>query len=172
MKNQQQGLSLIELMVSLVILVVGLIGIFNLHLVAKRGSFESFQQTQASYLINDIVNRMRLNRSLLASYSGTYTGTLTQPKSCDVAVGANVTCSANETLAWDLYQWESRFTELDDATACVLATANGNVEVVMSWRGIRELSDGGAATGKSSLAKGCGTANKRRRIYSLQTVII
>jgi type IV pilus assembly protein PilV len=173
MKNQQKGLSLIEVMVSLVILVVGLIGIFNLHLVAKRGSFESFQQTQAAYLANDIVNRIKLNRSLLSSYTGTYSGALTKPaKSCDVAVGANVTCSTAETLAWDLYQWESHFEELDGATACVSALNSGSVEVVMSWRGIREVRDGGAATNKSTLAKRCGTANKRRRIYSLNTVII
>ncbi|WP_428613604.1 type IV pilus modification PilV family protein, partial [Shewanella sp.] len=49
MVKRGKGFSLIEVMVSLVILVIGLIGIFNLHVVSKRGSFESFQQTQASY---------------------------------------------------------------------------------------------------------------------------
>lgn len=173
MKNQQRGLSLIELMVSLVILVVGLIGIFNLHLVAKRGSFESFQQTQAAYLANDIINRIKLNRGLLTSYTGTYSGKLSKPaKSCDVSVGVNATCTNAETLSWDLYQWETLFTELDDATACISAQSSGNVEVVMSWRGIRELSDGAAGTEQSTLVKGCGSANKRRRIYSLKTIII
>jgi len=65
----QRGFSLIEVLVALVILVIGLIGIFNLHIVAKRGSFESFQQTQASYYANDIINRMKLNRTQLASYA-------------------------------------------------------------------------------------------------------
>lgn len=70
----QRGFSLIEVLVALVILVIGLIGIFNLHIVAKRGSFESFQQTQASYYANDIINRMKLNRTQLDSYAGEYTG--------------------------------------------------------------------------------------------------
>ena len=67
-KDFQRGFSLIEVLVALVILVIGLIGIFNLHIVAKRGSFESFQQTQASYYANDIINRMKLNRTQLGNY--------------------------------------------------------------------------------------------------------
>ncbi|PKG76416.1 type IV pilus modification protein PilV [Shewanella sp. GutCb] len=183
MKNQQKGLSLIEVMVSLVILVVGLIGIFNLHIIAKRGSFESFQQTQATYLANDIINRMKLNRSQLLLYRGTYAGLLSKPgKSCDVGVGATVICSNAETRTWDLYQWEQLFGGaselqgtksvggLDGATACVDVKATGEVLVVMTWRGVRSVSDG--ASNKSDFVKGCGTANDRRRTYSLSTVII
>lgn len=73
----QQGFSLIEVLVALVILVIGLIGIFNLHIIAKRGSFESFQQTQASYYASDIINRMKLNPTQLASYHGDYAGAKT-----------------------------------------------------------------------------------------------
>lgn len=75
MKKYGKGFSLIEVMVALIILVIGLIGIFNLHIVSKRGSFESFQQTQASYYANDIINRMKLNPTQIANYAGTYSGT-------------------------------------------------------------------------------------------------
>ncbi|MDB0034693.1 type IV pilus modification protein PilV [bacterium] len=188
MNNQKKGFSLIEVLVSLVILVIGLIGIFNLHLVSKRSSFESFQQTQASYYTNDIINRMKLNRTQLLTYNGTYTGQLSLPGTlCDVGVGAAiVVCSNTETRAWDLYSWEQLFTGsfeqisgrgvggLDTPTACIQAQATGQVIVVMTWRGIRSLSDGAAnATGdNAAFIKSCGSANKRRRIYSINTVII
>lgn len=183
MGNKTEGFSLVEVLVSLVILVIGLIGIFNLHLVAKRGSFESFQQTQASYYAIDIINRMKLNRSQLASYAGTYTGNLSAPeKSCDVAVGGNVICTNIETRAWDLFQWEQSMNGadetkgtrsiggLDTPTACIQVSGTGDVIVVMTWRGIRTVSDG--AANAEAFVKYCGTANKRRRAYSINTVII
>lgn len=173
MKNQQKGLSLIEVMVSLVILVVGLIGIFNLHIIAKRGSFESFQQTQATYLANDIINRMKLNRSQLSSYADTYTGAKTAVKSCQINI-----CTTAETLLWDQYQWDQSLIGaaeqvggqnvggLDSPIACITESA-GVVSVVIAWRGIREMS-------ASSIAEtDCGsTLGKRRRVFALSTMIL
>ncbi|MCL1141469.1 type IV pilus modification protein PilV [Shewanella gaetbuli] len=179
MSAKEDGFSLIEVMVALVILVIGLIGIFNLHIVAKKGSFDSFQQTQASYYANDIINRMRLNASQLNAYgtSGSvgsiYSGTPTVPgTSCN----GTATCSPAEMAAWDLYEWRAAFTGeaevvnsknvggLDSPTACILVNGN-DVTVVISWQGINSLSD-------STLFAGCGTSNDRRRVYSIQTVII
>lgn len=183
MSRSISGFSLIEVLVALIILTIGLIGIFNLHIVAKRGSYESFQQTQAAYLASDIISRMKLNRTQLAAYGGTYTGSLSQPAvSCDVAVGANVVCNTAQTLAWDLFQWESLFRggaetvqganvgALDNATGCIQVLANGEVTVVLSWQGIRSIKDGASAS--SSFVQGCGAASDRRRVYSLTTVII
>lgn len=179
LNTSSKGASLIEVMVALVILVIGLIGIFNLHIVAKRGSFESFQQTQASYYASDIINRMRLNRSELASYAGTYSGLIAKPsKSCDVKVGAVVLCSPTETRLWDLYQWEQSLMGaaevvgtqnvggLDTPTACI--TLKGEtVAVVVAWRGIQ------AGSGTNYVNSDCGkTLGDRRRALSLTTVII
>ncbi|MPY20990.1 type IV pilus modification protein PilV [Shewanella psychropiezotolerans] len=188
MNHKSNGFSLVEVLVSLVILVIGLIGIFNLHLVAKRGSFESFQQTQASYYAIDIINRMKLNRSQLVGYAGTYAGNLSEPsQSCDVALNvgggnAGITCTNVQTRAWDLYGWEQSMNGvgetkgtrsiggLDTPTACIQVSGTGDVLVVMTWRGIRAVSDG--AANAADFVKSCGTANKRRRAYSISTVII
>ncbi|SQH75666.1 Type IV pilus modification protein PilV [Shewanella benthica] len=187
MLSVKRGFSLIEVMVALVILVVGLVGVFNLHIIAKRGSFESFQQTQASYLTNDIINRMKLNRTQLSSYAGTYNGGQTKPaKSCDVAVGAAVICTNAETRLWDLYQWELQFGGgservngrnvggLDTATACIRVQNTGTVLVVMTWKGIRAVSDG-TKNAADAFIGACGDEGyemKRRRAYSINTVII
>ena len=173
MNDRAKGFSLIEVMVALVILVIGLVGIFNLHIVAKRGSFESFQQTQASYYASDIISRMKLNRDQLPDYAGNYTGVPTIPsKAC---TGAAI-CSTSETVAWDLYEWRASFVGqaekvgttnvggLDTPTGCVTINGN-NVTVVMAWKGIRPVSDAGD-TGS------CGTSSDRRRLFTMQTVII
>lgn len=182
MSAKRNGFSLIEVMVSLVILVIGLIGIFNLHVVAKKGSFESFQQTQAAYYASDIINRMRLNPSELANYEGSYSGGGSAPsKACDVAIGVNTTCTNTETRLWDLHHWQLMFTGeneksgttkvggLDSATACIDISGR-DVTVVMTWQGIRSSSDGAASS--SDFVKGCGTSGDRRRVYVVNTAII
>ena len=177
MVKRGQGFTLIEVMVSLVIMVIGLIGIFNLHIVAKRGSFESFQQTQASYYANDIINRMKLNPSQLASYAGTYSGTPSSATACNVAV-----CTPSQMRLRDIYEWQSSFTGadetvgtqnvggLDTPTACIEVNAN-TVTVVLAWRGIRKTTiDAGSPIVDTSTS--CAATKENRRIFSIRTVII
>jgi type IV pilus assembly protein PilV len=177
MSSKGKGFSLIEVMVSLVILVIGLIGIFNLHIVAKRGSFESFQQTQASYYANDMINRMKLNRGELASYAGTYSGEPAAAAAC-----AAVVCTPSQMRLRDIYEWQSSFTGadeiigtqkvggLDTPTACIEINAN-TVTVVLAWRGIRKTTID-ASSPIVDTSTSCAASKENRRIFSIQTVII
>ncbi|WP_028762789.1 type IV pilus modification protein PilV [Shewanella colwelliana] len=183
MKNSGKGFSLIEVMVSLVIMVIGLIGIFNLHIVAKRGSFESFQQTQASYYANDIINRMKLNSTQLASYAGTYSGIPSSATACNAAA-----CTPSQMQLRDIYEWQSSFTGadetvgsqnvggLDTPTACIevntdTVTNTNTVTVVLAWRGIRKTTiDTGSPIVDTSTS--CAASKENRRIFSIRTVII
>ena len=170
-KDFQRGFSLIEVLVALVILVIGLIGIFNLHIVAKRGSFESFQETQASYLANDMINRIKLNRTQMSLYADTYSSVTSSPTpNCK---GANL-CTPSQLVLADKYEWKQAiFGEsekvdgkavggLDTPTGCVIVAGNV-VTVSLAWKGISSTSDAGG---------NCGTASTRRRVYSIQTVIM
>lgn len=167
----QRGFSLIEVLVALVILVIGLIGIFNLHIVAKRGSFESFQQTQASYYANDMINRIKLNRTEMSKYHDTYSSVTSSPS--PICQGANL-CTPSQLVLADKYEWKQAIfgeTEkvagkavggLDTPTGCVTVVGNV-VTVTLAWKGISSTSDAGGD---------CGTASTRRRVYSIQTVIM
>ena len=180
MKAQQQAFTLIEVLVSLVILVVGLVGIFNLQLIAKRSSFESFQQTHAALLANDMISRIKLNPAQISSYSGTYYGTddaiPTSPDpACDLATTHSPMCTPVQTLIWDRYQWQRLLSGsyetkgdnnvggLDSAVACIQANTNGEVLLVMTWRGINRRSDGAAK--QDAFVQGCGDSHLRRRVY-------
>ncbi|MGL5907791.1 MAG: type IV pilus modification protein PilV [Shewanella sp.] len=171
----KQGFSLIEVLVALVILVIGLIGIFNLHIVAKRASFESYQQTQASYYANDIINRMKLNPTQLASYVGDHSGSKSAITPVTPACEGATLCTPSQLVLWDLYQWRRAFSGeyevvgvqqvggLETPLSCI--KLNGNiVTVTITWLGINETS---AATGTVD----CGTASKRRRAFTMTTVI-
>ena len=54
----QSGTTLIELMVSLVILVMGLLGLISLQVKVQQADIDNFQRAQALMLAEDMVNRM------------------------------------------------------------------------------------------------------------------
>jgi type IV pilus assembly protein PilV len=61
MKPKMTGVSMIEVLVTLVILSIGLLGMAGLQLSSIRGTNSSNYRTQASLLANDIIERMRAN---------------------------------------------------------------------------------------------------------------
>jgi type IV pilus assembly protein PilV len=57
------GISLIEVLVSLVILSLGVLAVVALQLVAKRNNADAGQRTIAAQLAYDLIERMRANSS-------------------------------------------------------------------------------------------------------------
>lgn len=56
-----RGFTLIEVLVTLLILAVGLLGLAGLHATMLRSELESVQRTQAMLLLEDMANRVRTN---------------------------------------------------------------------------------------------------------------
>lgn len=57
----QRGFTLIEVLVTLVLISVGLLGIAALQLTTMRGNQESYVRSQANVLASDILDRIRAN---------------------------------------------------------------------------------------------------------------
>jgi len=68
---------MIEVLVTFVILVVGLLGLIGLQARSQQAELESYQRGQALILLQDIVDRMNANR--LGSKSGNYLTTSLSP---------------------------------------------------------------------------------------------
>ncbi len=95
-RSQQKGSSLIEVLVSLFILLVGLLGLTGLMVQSQNSQLESYQRVQAISLAKDMVSRIQANsaagycyRLLLTTspfsgYAGTGDGatTATLPVAC------------------------------------------------------------------------------------------
>lgn len=62
-KIKQNGFSLIEVLVSMIIIAVGLLGLAALQARAINSEFESYQRSQAVSLTFDMVQRIRTNRA-------------------------------------------------------------------------------------------------------------
>lgn len=60
--ERELGFTLIEILVTLVILTIGLLGIAGLMAQGQRASFEAYQRQQALALANDMAERIKANR--------------------------------------------------------------------------------------------------------------
>ncbi len=66
--KQQQGTTMIEVLVTIVILAFGILGLAGLQSKIFTAEMESYQRGQAVVLMNDMVERINANRNAAASY--------------------------------------------------------------------------------------------------------
>jgi type IV pilus assembly protein PilV len=93
--SRQRGMTLLEVLISMVICAFGLLGFVALQARAAGTEFESFQRSQALVLVQDMVNRLNANRGNAASY---VTAGL-------IGDGAIQDCSGKTGADYDLCDW-------------------------------------------------------------------
>lgn len=69
MKRLQRGAGMIEVLVTMVVSAIGLLGAATMQSRIQLAELESYQRTQAVMLMNDMANRMMVNRNNVASYA-------------------------------------------------------------------------------------------------------
>ncbi len=102
-RRGQQGFTLIEILVSLIILAVGFLGLAALQSSSLQGTQNTYFRTQADLLANDMAERMRANRA--AVQDGEYEfdgGAAPADPGCG---GAGADCDSAEIAAADLNEW-------------------------------------------------------------------
>ena len=109
-----RGFTLIEVLVTLVILTFGLLGIAGLMAKGQRASFEAFQRQQAISLASDMSERVRANRKEAVTYiaaapinsplgGGTLYGDLLQGSVTDCGTS---NCTTAQLATYDAAQWD------------------------------------------------------------------
>jgi type IV pilus assembly protein PilV len=93
-----RGMTLIEVLVTLVLISVGLLGVAALQLTSLKGNQEAYVRSQASALAGFILDRMRANPQ--AFRAGAYT------------VDLNGTGTAGTTAGRDLAAWQAEINRL------------------------------------------------------------
>jgi type IV pilus assembly protein PilV len=129
--TSQQGFSLIEVLVSVLVLGIGIIGAAGMQLNAMRTAQQSAFQTAALTLAGDIADKMRANDQLMkqADQANPFIGidysTKTEPSAPRTSCyGANANCSAQQIASFDIYEWMRRMKDvLPEARAVVCRDA-------------------------------------------------
>lgn len=102
----QQGATLIEVLVAVIVLSIGMLGMVSLQTRAMQFEQSSMYQSQASVLAYDIMDKMRANSggsTILGQYLHGMSDTI--PQSYTSCEGSSADCSLTELASYDLYSW-------------------------------------------------------------------
>ena len=183
-RRREAGATLIEILVSILILMFGLLGLVGVMVQSQRAQLESFQREQALLLAQDMVSRMIVNKAAANCYVlATYLGVdnLTPPVST-TCTGVSTAQAAR--FASDMADW---LAQLRGASETVTATGNmaggipfargcitkdaatGIYQVSVAWQGSATTSAPPAGITCGLNAYGTDTA---RRAVALTALIV
>lgn len=162
--SKQRGTTMIEVLVTIVILTLGLLGMAGLQARLQVSEMESYQRTQALILLEDMANRIATNRSAAATYvTGSPLGagtTCSPPPSTPTVqqVDASEWCNALQGAAET--SGGNKVGAMIGARGCVTSTIANEYMVTVAWQGMapisappasvtcgKDLYDGGVCTG-------------------------
>jgi type IV pilus assembly protein PilV len=142
--NRSRGFSLLELLVTLVVLSIGLLGIGLMQTTNLGLTKTAYSRTQAMLLASDIADRIRANENFAASYVTTSNTGNSQPGCTNGAA-----CAGAALAVADIQDWSNRiFAEFPGGTGEILgapstpdacpgytptAIAAGFMRVVIKW---------------------------------------
>lgn len=106
-REHQSGFTLIEAMVSLVVLSVGMIGIAALYAQGLGASRTAQSRTLAINLVGDMADRIRANRLAQGAYAGGPAN-----NGCDPQTGGGVDCTPAQMAAHDLFNFNQQIQQL------------------------------------------------------------
>ena len=115
-KRRAAGYSLVEVLVSIVVLSLGLLGAVGMLTTSLRSTSESGSFTAAVNLARELSEMTRLNRGVAAGkgtaqrnpYLIDFKGTDPVPPQQRACVGPTAACSAWDIADWDVRDWTAR----------------------------------------------------------------
>ena len=146
--HQQKGIGLLEVLLAVILLSVGFLATARMQVEGMRFSQGAYALSQAKFMVLDMTERMRANRSgmNLNVYKGKSTSAGTSNPSC---VLNSTTCSPQDIALADIHAWSqnlhpvsgsSGFTPLLPSSASIAAggtitydAAEGSYSVAVQW---------------------------------------
>lgn len=163
-RYSQRGFSLIEALVTLLILAFGMLGLAGFQAKSQSLTTESYQRAQAILLVQDLANRLSANRTNAASYITNVVTPLgtgdTQPTDCSTGTpppsGAAIDlCEWSNALkgASEKYSATRRVGGLVHALGCVDLIAGSQppvYRVTVAWQGLTAFAEPAVPCGNAS----------------------
>lgn len=163
--RRQRGTSLIEVLVTIIILTIGLLGLAGLQSRLQASEMEAYQRSQALILLQDMASRIAANRKNAANYvTGTPLGgtgacpTGGTRQQMDAADWCEALQGAAETSG------TSKVGAMVGGRGCVEALADGSSYLVtVAWQGLTPISAPAPACGQGLYDGGTACTNDRCR---------
>lgn len=136
----QGGTSMIEVLVTMVILAIGLLGLAGLQSRFGVSQMESYQRAQALVLLQDMASRIATNRANAASYVTGTANPLPNEGICPVVVGTRGEIDANQWCNALLGAAEidggAKAGAMIGARGCVEALSSNEYLITVAWQGM------------------------------------
>ncbi len=140
--RRQQGLSLIEILVTLVVVSIGLLGLVSLQFLSMRNANNAFYRQQATFLAEDMLDRIRANSTQTYNVTAGATGSL-----------CTGSCSTAAIRDHDIAEWKTSIntTFPDNGAGVVTFDAVNNIyTITVSWNAIDAVGGTGASLTSST----------------------
>ena len=148
---------MIEVLVTIAILMIGLLGLAGLQTRVSTAQFEAYQRAQAIVLLQDITDRMSANKANIASYVMN-----------DIGVSGTIQdCTGKTGAAYDLCQFNNELVGASEksgttnmgamlgARACITTTPTPNYYIAtIAWQGFVAAGSPVEACGKGAYGTG------------------
>lgn len=141
MKNET-GFTLIEVLVSMLILSVGLLGLAGLQATSLRNNLSSHHRSQATQLAYDMADRMRANVADAGNFGTSVY--ITMVPSDAVVQGACTTtagCSTTLMAQQDLFEWNQAINAILPNGQGTITEVGGLFTITMNWDDDRDAND-------------------------------
>ncbi|BCX43317.1 MULTISPECIES: type IV pilus modification protein PilV [Stenotrophomonas] len=127
--RRQGGFSMMEVLVTIIVLAFGLLGFALLQTMNVRFVQSSNYRTQATNLAYDMLDQMRSNRYQAAWYTNaTFAANSIKSSSCTRTLGAGLGVASNIT------RWQCQVVQaLGEGASATVLNANGQVTVAIAW---------------------------------------
>lgn len=161
---RQDGTTLIEVLVTMVVIALGLMGVAGLQTRLQLAEMESYQRSQALLLLNDMHDRIKLNFANAADYvTGTSnpigvgstcpTTTASSPREeIDTAEWCNALQGAAEA------QGSTKVGVMVGARGCVQSLGNDEYLITVAWQGATPIAVPSNACGANLYDGGSGSS--------------
>lgn len=173
--NRNRGFSLIEILITIVILMVGLLGLAGLQGRALTSQMESYQRSQALILLKDMVDRLNANRKNAALYVSELNPAAGCPAAGSSVVSKDMTEWCNALKGATEVQGTASVGAMIGARGCItqtVAPASGvpsQYLVAVAWQGLNRTAIPTIPCGLNQY--GVGANDALRRVVALPVVI-
>ncbi|MEM9386119.1 MAG: type IV pilus modification protein PilV [Pseudomonadota bacterium] len=125
--QRQRGLSLVEVLVTLVVISIGMLGIAALYVESLRVGYTALSRTRAVSLAADMADRIRSNPAGEATYAaGNNVAGSNAPFACAETAGvAAIACDPDELAEFDIWQWKTLIGNSSEDSAIQLGLPGG-----------------------------------------------
>lgn len=154
MRRPDHGFTLLEALIALLVLTIGLLGAAGMLVTSVRNSHNSYLRSQASFLVDSLLERMRANPVGIGL--GNYNATLNGGSSSVTCAGG---CTPTQVAAYDLFVTDQQLAQHlpggQIQVACNVAggaplssvgipPVNGSCQITVQWSEQRDVDAAGA----------------------------